>query len=288
MEKHIDIANPTRTKAILNSYGLRAKKKFGQNFLTDINVLHQIVDTADVTEDDIVIEIGPGLGALTEQLAKKAKKVLAFEIDADMVAILNDTLRPYDNVEVIQNDILKVDLKKELNDRFGTEKTAVKIVANLPYYITTPILLKLLRENINWQNIVVMMQKEMADRLDATVGTKDYGALTLTVGHFANVKTAFKVPAQSFNPSPRVDSAVVILKPKEIDDVDDNVFILIRECFNHRRKSLLNNLQQYYGKEQKEAILQELAKLDIDPQIRAERLSMDEFKSLESALKKLK
>lgn len=287
MEKHIDIANPTRTKAILNSYGLRAKKKFGQNFLTDVNVLYQIVDTADVNENDIVIEIGPGLGALTEQLAKKAKQVLAFEIDADMVAILNDTLMPYNNIEVIQNDILKVDLKKELKERFGSEDVAVKIVANLPYYITTPILLKLLKENINWQNIVVMMQKEMADRLDATVGTKDYGALTLTVGHFANVRTAIKVSAQSFNPSPRVDSAVVILTPKEIENINDGVFNLIRECFNHRRKSLLNNLQQYYGKDKKDQIINELEKLGIDPQIRAERLEMKDFQTIEAALDKL-
>ncbi|MER2234303.1 MAG: rRNA adenine dimethyltransferase family protein, partial [Leuconostoc mesenteroides] len=171
MAQTIDIANPTRTQAILNEYGLRAKKKFGQNFLTDLNVLHNIVEAAEITAEDYVIEIGPGIGALTEQLARSAKKVLAFEIDSQMVEVLADTLKPYDNVKVIENDVLKVDLAKVISEEFG-DNAHVKIVANLPYYITTPILIQLLRSNINWDNIVVMMQREVADRLNAAVGTK--------------------------------------------------------------------------------------------------------------------
>ncbi|MGO1337377.1 MAG: ribosomal RNA small subunit methyltransferase A, partial [Leuconostoc fallax] len=157
MSKNIDIANPTRTQAILNQYGLHAKKKFGQNFLTDVNVLHDIVDIADITSEDYVIEIGPGIGALTEQLARKAKKVLAFEIDEQMVKVLDDTLAQYDNVRVIHQDILKVNLPEMISQEFEPE-ASVKIVANLPYYITTPILTQLLHADFKWQNIVVMMQ----------------------------------------------------------------------------------------------------------------------------------
>ncbi|HEY4399447.1 MAG TPA: 16S rRNA (adenine(1518)-N(6)/adenine(1519)-N(6))-dimethyltransferase RsmA [Lactobacillaceae bacterium] len=287
MAGHIDIANPTRTQAILNQYGLHAKKKFGQNFLTDLNVLHQIVDTADVTEDDIVVEIGPGIGALTEQLAKRAKHVLAFEIDHQMVSVLSETLLPYDNVTVIEQDILKVDLPAVLTEKFGAA-TPVKIVANLPYYITTPILMQLLRGGIDWRNIVVMMQKEVADRLSAPVGSKDYGSLTLVIQYFAQSQTAIKVPASSFNPAPNVDSAVVKLTPDATTRVADeaNLFDVIKLSFAHRRKSLWNNLQQAFGKDDgtRERLRNALAKADIDPGIRAERLGLEQFVALSQAL----
>ena len=288
MAQTIDIANPTRTQAILNEYGLRAKKKFGQNFLTDLNVLHNIVEAAEITAEDYVIEIGPGIGALTEQLARSAKKVLAFEIDSQMVEVLADTLKPYDNVKVIESDVLKVDLGKVISEEFG-DNAHVKIVANLPYYITTPILIQLLRANINWDNIVVMMQREVADRLNAVVGTKSYGVLTLTIQYFAQATLAIKVPASSFNPSPNVDSAVVKLTPlKPITVVDDvgKLFGVIKGGFSHRRKSLWNNMLQTYGKDArtKEQLTVALKSAQIDPAIRAERLNLEQFTQLYLAL----
>lgn len=289
MAETIDIANPTRTQAILTQYGLHAKKKFGQNFLTDLSVLHGIVETAEITADDYVIEIGPGIGALTEQLARRAKRVLAFEIDPQMVAVLAETLQPYDNVTVVEQDILKVDLAQMITTEFGVG-ARVKVVANLPYYITTPILMQLLRSNIAWDNIVVMMQREVADRLNAAVGTKAYGVLTLTVAYFAQATLAINVPATSFNPSPNVDSAVVKLTPHTpeiVVDQPERLFGVIKGSFSHRRKSLWNNMVQTYGKdtETKEKITAALAATDIAPSIRAERLDLTQFTQLYLALR---
>ncbi|WP_312040434.1 16S rRNA (adenine(1518)-N(6)/adenine(1519)-N(6))-dimethyltransferase RsmA [Leuconostoc lactis] len=289
MAETIDIANPTRTQAILTQYGLHAKKKFGQNFLTDLSVLHGIVETAEITADDYVIEIGPGIGALTEQLARRAKRVLAFEIDPQMVAVLAETLQPYDNVTVVEQDILKVDLAQMITTEFGVG-ARVKVVANLPYYITTPILMQLLRSNIAWDNIVVMMQREVADRLNAVVGTKAYGVLTLTVAYFAQATLAINVPATSFNPSPNVDSAVVKLTPHTpeiVVDQPERLFGVIKGSFSHRRKSLWNNMIQTYGKdaETKEKITAALAATDIAPSIRAERLDLTQFTQLYLALR---
>lgn len=289
MAETIDIANPTRTQAILTQYGLHAKKKFGQNFLTDLSVLHGIVETAEITADDYVIEIGPGIGALTEQLARRAKRVLAFEIDPQMVAVLAETLQPYDNVTVVEQDILKVDLAQMIATEFGVG-ARVKVVANLPYYITTPILMQLLRSNIAWDNIVVMMQREVADRLNAAVGTKAYGVLTLTVAYFAQATLAINVPATSFNPSPNVDSAVVKLTPHTpeiVVDQPERLFGVIKRSFSHRRKSLWNNMIQTYGKdaETKEKITAALAATDIAPSIRAERLDLAQFTQLYLALR---
>lgn len=284
MAEIIDIANPTRTQAILNQYNLRAKKKFGQNFLTDLNVLHGIVSAAEITSEDYVIEIGPGIGALTEQLAKSAKKVVAFEIDPQMVNVLSETLLPYDNVKIIEADILTVNLSDIIDAEFG-QQSSVKIVANLPYYITTPILLQLLRANISWKNIVVMMQKEVADRLNAEVGTKAYGVLTLTVQYFAEAQLAIKVPASSFNPAPNVDSAVVKLTPLTPEimvDKPEKLFQVVKGSFSHRRKSLWNNMIQTFGKteETKTHIREALEKANIEPSIRAERLSLTELTTL--------
>lgn len=289
MAETIDIANPTRTQAILTQYGLHSKKKFGQNFLTDLSVLHGIVETAEITADDYVIEIGPGIGALTEQLARRAKRVLAFEIDPQMVAVLAETLQPYDNVTVVEQDILKVDLAQMIATEFGVG-ARVKVVANLPYYITTPILMQLLRSNIAWDNIVVMMQREVADRLNAAVGTKAYGVLTLTVAYFAQATLAINVPATSFNPSPSVDSAVVKLTPHTpeiVVDQPERLFGVIKGSFSHRRKSLWNNMVQTYGKdaETKEKITAALAATDIAPSIRAERLDLTQFTQLYLALR---
>lgn len=285
----IDIANPIRTQAILNEYGLHAKKKLGQNFLTDLNILHGIVDTAEITKDDFVLEIGPGIGSLTEQLARAAKKVVALEIDSQMVAVLSDTLQPYDNVKVIENDVLKVDLNELIAAEFGRNVT-VKVVANLPYYITTPILMQLLRANISWDNIVVMMQREVADRLNAKPGTKEYGVLTLTLQYFAQAQLAMKVAAASFNPAPNVDSAVVKLTPltpEIVVDQPERLFGVIKGSFSHRRKSLWNNMLQTYGKDAatKEKITTALESAGISPAIRAERLELAEFTTLYLALR---
>lgn len=285
----IDIANPIRTQAILNEYGLHAKKKLGQNFLTDLNILHGIVDTAEITKDDFVLEIGPGIGSLTEQLARAAKKVVALEIDSQMVAVLSDTLQPYDNVKVIENDVLKVDLNELIAAEFGQNAT-VKVVANLPYYITTPILMQLLRANISWDNIVVMMQREVADRLNAKPGTKEYGVLTLTLQYFAQAQLAMKVAAASFNPAPNVDSAVVKLTPltpEIVVDQPERLFGVIKGSFSHRRKSLWNNMLQTYGKDAatKEKITTALESAGISPAIRAERLELAEFTTLYLALR---
>ncbi|CAK8053622.1 16S rRNA (adenine(1518)-N(6)/adenine(1519)-N(6))-dimethyltransferase RsmA [Eupransor demetentiae] len=290
MVDSIDIANPVRTQAILNQYGLHAKKKFGQNFLTDSRILDEIVAAAEVGPDDVVIEIGPGIGALTEQLAKRAKQVLAFEIDPEMVKVLSETLAPYDNIEVLEKDILEVDLKAILAEKFGAGQ-AVKIVANLPYYITTPILTKLLEAGLDWENIVVMMQKEVAERLAAQPGSKQYGVLTIMVDYFAKAELAIKVPSSSFNPSPKVDSAVVKLTPTkpEIPVEDPNqLFKLVKGCFAHRRKSLWNNLKQICVRNDadKEKVEQVLAELAINPGIRAERLSLKEMTELYQALAK--
>ena len=285
----IDIADPMRTQAILNTYGLHAKKKFGQNFLTDLNVLHGIVDAAEVTADDYVIEIGPGFGSLTEQLARVAKKVVAFEIDTEMVHVLSETMQNYDNVKIIAADILEVHLSEIITKEFG-EGAHVKVVANLPYYITTPILMQLLRTNIAWDNIVVMMQREVADRLNAAVGTKAYGVLTLTTEYFAKAKLAIEVPAESFNPAPKVDSAVVKLTPSTPEilvDQPERLFGVIKGSFSHRRKSLWNNMLQTYGKdaETKEHLTIALKSAHIDPAIRAERLNLEEFTQLYLALR---
>jgi len=285
----IDIADPMRTQAILNTYGLHAKKKFGQNFLTDLNVLHGIVDAAEVTADDYVIEIGPGIGSLTEQLSRVAKKVVAFEIDTEMVHVLSETMQNYDNVKIIAADILEVHLSEIITKEFG-EGAHVKVVANLPYYITTPILMQLLRTNIAWDNIVVMMQREVADRLNAAVGTKAYGVLTLTTEYFAKAKLAIEVPAESFNPAPKVDSAVVKLTPSTPEilvDQPERLFGVIKGSFSHRRKSLWNNMLQTYGKDLdvKDKIKAALEAADIAPSIRAERLNLTELTALYLALR---
>ncbi|MCO0831736.1 16S rRNA (adenine(1518)-N(6)/adenine(1519)-N(6))-dimethyltransferase RsmA [Fructobacillus sp. W13] len=290
MAKTIDIATPMRTQAILNQYGLRAKKKFGQNFLTDGNILSGIVDAANLTKEDHVVEIGPGIGGLTEYLARAAKDVLAFEIDSDMVKVLSETLAPYDNVEVREQDVLEADLKTVLAEKFG-EGEGVKVVANLPYYITTPILLALLQAGFNWRQLVVMMQKEVADRLAAKPGTKEYGVLTVMLDYYASVETALKVPAAAFNPAPNVDSAVVSLTPKPAErpvEKPAKLFSLVKSCFAHRRKSMWNNLTQRFGKEEetKDKLHAALDEAGIDQGIRAERLTLSDFTDLYLALQK--
>ncbi|KRM96175.1 16S ribosomal RNA methyltransferase KsgA Dim1 family protein [Liquorilactobacillus aquaticus DSM 21051] len=264
----------------METYGLNFKKSLGQNFLTDVNILKKIVNAAELDENDDVIEIGPGIGALTEQIAKKAHSVLALELDDRLIPVLAETLEPYDNIQVIKQDVLKADLKQLLSKYFDGQHR-VKVVANLPYYITSPIIIHLLETGIPFDSLVVMMQKEVAERLSAQPGTKAYGSLTVRVQYQMHVKVAFTVSKTVFVPQPKVDSAIVVLSPKEVLTLpkDEQLFFkVVKGCFQHRRKTIWNNLQSFLGKQvDKEKLHQLLLGLDVSPKTRAEKLSIDKF-----------
>ncbi|MED3841967.1 16S rRNA (adenine(1518)-N(6)/adenine(1519)-N(6))-dimethyltransferase RsmA [Geobacillus stearothermophilus] len=286
---HKDIATPGRTKEILERYGFSFKKSLGQNFLIDANILRKIVDAAGVSSDTGAIEIGPGIGALTEQLARRAKKVVAFEIDGRLLPILADTLSPYDNVRIIHQDVLKADLHAVIAEELADVNDRM-VVANLPYYVTTPIIMKLLTDRLPIRGIVVMLQKEVADRLAARPGTKDYGSLTIAVQYYTEAEVVMVVPRTVFMPQPNVDSAVIRLTkrahpPVAVED-EDVFFQVVRASFAQRRKTLLNNLVSSLpgGKENKEQIEQALAAVGIDPRRRGETLHITEFASLSNAL----
>lgn len=289
MTQEIDIADPIRTRGILERYHLNAKKSLGQNFLTQPQILKNIVSAADITEADDVIEVGPGIGALTEQLARHAHHVLAFEIDENLLDVLDETLDPYDNITVVNADILQVDLPKVVAENLDG-KHALKVVANLPYYITTPILKGLLQSTLQLDQIVVMMQKEVADRLNAQPGDKEYGSLSVAIQLDMNVHVEFEVPRTAFTPQPNVDSAIVKLTQREPWPVQPNdkdaFFKTVRGCFAHRRKTLWNNLLGIYGKtpEIKAHLTQVLESLAIKPGIRPERLTVVDFIRLTNAL----
>lgn len=290
MVNYPDIATPLRTQAIMNEYGINTKKSLGQNFLTDINILHNIVEAGLVTKNDNVVEIGPGIGALTEQLARAAKQVLAFEIDTRLIEVLADTLSPYDNVAVVNQDILKVNMAAEFAAHFTDQNAPLKLVANLPYYITTPILMQVLQSGIPFEAIVVMMQKEVAQRLSAEPGTKDYGSLTLAVQYRMNANIAFTVSRTAFVPNPNVDSAIVTLTPRKPLSVlprdERKLFELFKIGFALRRKTLWNNLISAFGKEErtKEKLTAALEAANISPKIRAEKLTLEDFIALHNAL----
>ena len=274
----------------MNQFGINTKKSLGQNFLTDINILKNIVAAGDVKDTDNVVEIGPGIGALTEQLARAAKQVVAFEIDDRLIPVLDHTMAPYDNVTIVHNDILKVDLEKEFAKQFADTTAPLKLVANLPYYITTPILMQVLQSGIHFDNIVVMMQKEVADRLSAEPGTKDYGSLTLAVQYRMNAKLAFTVSRTAFVPNPNVDSAIISLTPREplaIQPRDEKqLFELFKIGFVMRRKTLWNNLTTAFGKGEamQAKLTAALEAIDLDPRTRAEKLSLERFIELHNAL----
>lgn len=291
MSNSPEIGSRTRTRAIMEKYGIRTKKSFGQNFLTDLNVLKNIVEAADITANDNVIEIGPGIGALTEQLAQAAGEVLALEIDQDLIPVLKEVLSPYDNVKVINQDVLQANLPELIKKEFKDPSRPIKVVANLPYYITSPILMNLLASPVEWATICVMMQKEVAQRLTAKPGTKQYGALTLAIEYQMQAKIAFDVSRKVFVPAPNVDSAIVVLTPRTnplpVQPFDkQKLFGFIRGCFAHRRKSLWNNLQSLIGKDPvvKEKMTAVLTQLDISPQIRPEKLTLEQFIELANAL----
>lgn len=283
-----DIATISYTKGILEKYGFSFKKSLGQNFLIDPNILTKIVDFAGLTENSAAIEIGPGIGALTEQLAKRADKVLAFEIDQRLIPILKDTLAPYPNVEVINQDVLEADVNGVISDKFLPNQD-IMVVANLPYYVTTPILMKLLMDNLPIRGIVVMIQKEVADRLSAKPGTKEYGSLSVAIQYYATAEVVMKVPKTVFIPQPNVDSAVIRITklnkpPVEVKD-EEHFFNVVRASFGQRRKTLLNNLSNNLdtgmNREELELLLNNI---DIDPRRRGETLSIEEFAKLSNAL----
>ncbi|MGM0904610.1 MAG: 16S rRNA (adenine(1518)-N(6)/adenine(1519)-N(6))-dimethyltransferase RsmA [Bacillota bacterium] len=286
---HKDIATPVRTREILDKYGFSFKKSLGQNFLIDTNILNRIVDHANLTDSSAAIEVGPGIGALTEQLARRSKKVMAFEIDQRLLPILADTLSPYPNVKVIHQDILKADVQQYINEELAGIND-IMVVANLPYYVTTPILMKLLEEKLPIRGIVGMLQKEVADRLAAKPGTKEYGSLSIAVQYYTVAETVMIVPKTVFIPQPNVDSAVIRLTVREKPAVivkDEHFFFQVtRASFAQRRKTILNNLtsQLPNGKQNKEQIISALREVEIDESRRGETLSIEEFGRLSDAL----
>jgi 16S rRNA (adenine1518-N6/adenine1519-N6)-dimethyltransferase len=286
---HKDIATPLRTKEILGKYGFSFKKSLGQNFLIDPNILRNITEHAGLTKDTAAIEIGPGIGALTEHLARTSGKVVAFEIDQRLVPILGDTLSPYDNVKIINKDVLEADVKSIIQEEFKDFED-IMVVANLPYYVTTPIILKLLMERLPIRGICVMLQKEVGERISARPGTKEYGSLSIAIQYYTEAEMVMTVPKTVFMPQPNVDSAVIRLTKREkppVEVIDEDFFFTVtRSSFAQRRKTILNNLTSQLpdGKEKKEYILEALSKSQVEPSRRGETLSIQEFGALSDAL----
>ncbi len=285
-----DLGNPKNTIEILNKYRLVFQKKFGQNFLIDTHVLDKIIRVAEITKEDLVLEIGPGIGTLTQYLCENAREVIAVEIDRQLIPVLQDTLSAYDNVTVLNEDILKVDIKALVNERNGGKP--VKVVANLPYYITTPILMELFEKHVPLSSVTVMVQKEVADRMQAKPGTKDYGALSLAVQYYAEPYIAANVPPNCFMPRPNVGSAVIHLKlhEKPIIELRDEelLFKLIRASFNQRRKTLVNGLYNFTGLSySKEQLISAMQAEGLDENVRGEALTLSQFAGLSNRLSEL-
>ncbi len=282
------LGEPKNTIEILNKYHFIFQKKFGQNFLIDTHVLEKIIRAAEITKEDLVLEIGPGIGTMTQYLCESAREVVAVEIDRNLIPILTeDTLKDYDNVTVINEDILKLDINKLVQERNAGRP--IKVVANLPYYITTPIIMGLLEAHVPLDNITVMVQKEVADRMQAGPGSKDYGALSLAVQYYAEPYIAANVPQNCFMPRPNVGSAVIRLKlhsepPVQAKD-DRFMFRLIRAAFNQRRKTLVNSLANSPETAlSKEAVLAALQQMELSPTVRGEELTLAQFAGLSEML----
>lgn len=284
------LGNPQNTIEILKKYDFMFQKRFGQNFLIDTHVLEKIIKSAEITKDDLVLEIGPGIGTMTQYLCENAREVIAVEIDKNLIPILQeDTLAEYDNITIINEDILKVDLNKLVEEKNGGRR--IKVVANLPYYITTPIIMGLFESHVPLQNITVMVQKEVADRMQAGPGSKDYGALSLAVQYYAKPYIAANVPPNCFMPRPNVGSAVIrlTLHEKPAVQVKDEkfMFALIRASFNQRRKTLVNGLTNASELSlSKEEVQEALDKMQLSPTVRGEALNLEQFAELANLLMK--
>lgn len=283
---------PSNTIQILQKYNFNFQKKFGQNFLIDSNILEKIMDSAGITKEDCVLEIGPGIGTMTQYLAERAGGVIAVEIDKNLIPILADTLSSYSNVTIMNEDILKVDIGKLCEEKNGGRP--IKVVANLPYYITTPIIMGLFESHVPLKSITVMVQKEVADRMQVGPGTKDYGALSLAVQYYAKPEVVCQVPPTCFIPRPNVGSAVIRLTryekpPVQVKD-ENTLFSLIRAAFNQRRKTLVNALSNapFEGcqvkKPEKEKILKALDAMELPPAVRGEALTLEQFAGLADML----
>ncbi len=282
-----DLGNPKNTIAILQKYNFNFQKKFGQNFLIDIRVLEKIINAAKITKDDFVLEIGPGIGTMTQYLCEHAREVAAVEIDKNLIPILKETLNIYDNVEVIHGDILKIDVERLIQEKnYGNP---IKVVANLPYYITTPIIMGLFESHVPIDSITIMVQKEVAERMQASPGTKDYGALSLAVQYYAKPKIVAHVPPNCFMPRPAVGSAVICMHkhqepPVQIAD-EKLMFALIRASFNQRRKTLVNGLNNAPNIScSKQQILSALQAMDLPDNVRGETLTLSQFAQLSNLL----
>ena len=278
---------PQNTIAVLQKYNFTFQKKYGQNFLIDSHVLEKIMDAAEIGKDDCVVEIGPGIGTMTQYLAERAGEVVAVEIDKNLIPILTETLADYKNVSIINEDILKVDLNRIVEEKNGGKP--VKIVANLPYYITTPIIMGLFENHVPVKSITVMVQKEVADRMQVGPGTKDYGALSLAVQYYAKPEIVAIVPPNCFIPRPNVASAVIRLtchekKPVEVKD-EKGMFALIRASFNQRRKTLANSLSNAQNLSlTREQVTEALESKQLSPTIRGEALTLEQFAALADIL----
>lgn len=279
---------PQNTIAVLQKYHFNFQKKYGQNFLVDTHVLEKIMDAAEISEEDCVVEIGPGIGTMTQYLAERAGSVIAVEIDQNLIPILEETLAEYENVSVLNEDILKVDLNQIVQEKNGGRP--VKVVANLPYYITTPIIMGLFEKHVPLQSITIMVQKEVADRMQVGPGTKDYGALSLAVQYYAKPEIVAIVPPNCFIPRPNVASAVIRLTryekpPVEVED-EGFLFALIRASFNQRRKTLANGLSNAQNLSvTREQVTEALAAMDLPATIRGEALTLAQFARLSALLK---
>jgi 16S rRNA (adenine1518-N6/adenine1519-N6)-dimethyltransferase len=271
------------TKMLLTQYNLRANKRIGQNFMINQEIVDEIIEKANLSKEDVVLEIGPGLGSLTKELINYAGKVIAVELDQNMINILNDRFTGYENLKIIQNDILKVDLK----DILKSDKK-IKVIANLPYYITTPIIMKLLEDRLNIDSIIVMVQKEVGERICAKPGSKEYGAITVSVNYYSNTKIIINVPKENFLPEPEVDSCVIKLdvleKPSVFVNNEKLFFDIIKTGFSQRRKTILNSLSNGYFS--KEEISKVLKTLNVNEKLRAENLSVQDFANISNELVK--
>jgi 16S rRNA (adenine1518-N6/adenine1519-N6)-dimethyltransferase len=279
---------PANTMAVIKKYNFSFQKKYGQNFLIDTNILERIISESEITKDDCVLEIGPGIGTMTQYLAESAKRVIAVEIDRSLIPILEDTLSDYDNVTVINDDILKVDIQK-LCDEYNDSRP-IKVVANLPYYITTPIIMGLFESHVPLKSITIMVQKEVADRMQQKPGSKDYGALSLAVQYYAKPEIVAEVSPNCFIPKPNVSSAVIRLTryenpPIEVDN-EHFMFSLIRASFNQRRKTLANGLANGGLGLDRETVNRALEKMELSLTVRGEALTLEQFAILSNILGK--